>query len=119
MAALAPSTISRAKVLELRQRAEIAVTSIYDIVIQPQEKGDQSRFREKVACAVLVAVDNPPLEGDLAVVRLARLFYRLSSDFLHGRSNMLTVPPALLAEWEVLVCRLERLARTANGSSTT
>lgn len=107
---LSANTRSRAKVLELRQRAEIAVAKIHDHVVKPEQLGNQSNFKRKIACVVIVAPTTGGAPGS-ALVGTGRLFYRLSSDFMHGRSNMLVVQPAMLAEWEALVSRLEELAK--------
>ncbi len=113
---LARTTTQRALVLELRQRAEKAAASIHDAVIRPPEPSGQGRFLAKISCVPFAREMGHGMSERAPRVSVGRLFYRRSSDFLHGRSNQLVVSDAQVAEWKAYVESLESLATGLEAS---
>lgn len=97
-------------VMKLRLRIEkVAIRSVEDSFPSGIEPVSQRRIRDRLAFIAVAYSKEAPLDELLGLVRLIRHVYSRTSDVLHGRSNMVNLPSALLLEWEELVSRVEEL----------
>ncbi len=103
---------TRLAVMNLRLRIEkVAAQAVVDAFPSHSVNVAQSNVGNRLAF-VLVAYESRVTPSELlGLLRLARHVYRRTSDVLHGRSSMVNFPAVLLAEWDVIVSRLETISR--------
>ena len=66
---------------------------------------------------ILGIIPEGRIEEALGTIRLARHVYSKSSDVLHGRSSMMSVPNVVITEWRQVVDRLDEiLGLSATGT---
>lgn len=107
---LSPSTARRVEVMRLRIRLEQAAAAAFDIAsaVPSDRRGRQADTRRRLL--FLLAQQDPQGQAEAyRTVQLARHVYKRSSDVLHGRLDGLSVPAAVLAEWSVVIDRVEAL----------
>ncbi|MGP5015858.1 hypothetical protein ACTXJX_18930 [Glutamicibacter ardleyensis] len=101
---------TRLEVMKLRLRIEkAAIQAVEDSFPGGIEPVKQRRIRDRLAFITVAYAKEAPLDELLGLVRMTRHVYSRTSDVLHGRSNMVNLPGAMLLEWEELVSRVEAL----------
>jgi thioesterase domain-containing protein len=110
--ALPSATQVRVEILDLRQRIEKAAAEAFDAAWAPGQTGAQNRTERRLAHLWTLAGSTSYAET-LEVIRTSRHVYKKTSDVLHGRHGMVTVPGVVIDEWKTVVDHLEALTSVA------
>ncbi|MGO4785238.1 hypothetical protein [Cryobacterium sp. W22_MBD10_FK3] len=116
MSGLSVSTVSRVRVLDIRQRLESVAVNAFDDACRPGKAGKQNQISNRLAFILVTRQETTPLEELYGLLGLARHAYAKTSDVLHGRGGMVNVPPVMIDEWEATVRRLEAIEEQSSRS---
>lgn len=113
------NSAARLAVMDLRLRLErIATQAVVGSFPDASMEVAPASVGDRLALILVAYESKATLPELLGMVRLARHIFSRTSDVLHGRFNMVNLPPVLLIEWETLIERLENFAepvkQTAN-----